>query len=123
MSSICPHCKFRKSEIGDNLVCYNCGERETVRDFVEVPGPFSDKSYEMRELHRKDGYVYSFYEHEPLDRNDEPHIHVKGHGREIEYYLSEPIREKSLRPQNFPEREERNIIREVEKRREEFLRS
>lgn len=76
----------------------------------------------MRELHREGGYTYGFYDYEPLERDD-PHIHVKGQGREIEYYLTEPLREKHRRPQNFPNGEISKIIKVVRQRREEFLRA
>src|SRR5271170_4370260 len=104
----CPHC-LQELEVGEyfdycNYCDYELDKREQMP--LYAPSPFDYKRYEMRELHREGGYSYGFYEHEPLERNDEPHIHVKGQGKEIEYYLSNPIREKYRKPQNFPEREE-----------------
>ncbi|RHZ36090.1 hypothetical protein [endosymbiont GvMRE of Glomus versiforme] len=69
----------------------------------------------MTTVDQEYGYIFYFKEGEPKMIGKEPHIHIWGHGREIQYYLS-PLRIKKKKPKNFPTREESKLYQVVKER-------
>ena len=68
----------------------------------------------------KYGYIFYFKEGEPKMPNKKPHVHIWGHGREIQFFLS-PLQIKKKIPKNFPEREESKLKQVVRERWQIYL--
>jgi hypothetical protein len=62
----------------------------------------------METVDEKYGYNFYFKEGETKMPYKEPHVHIRGHGREIQYFLS-PFRLKKKTPKNFPKGEENKL--------------
>ncbi|CAJ0747559.1 3377_t:CDS:2 [Entrophospora sp. SA101] len=74
----------------------------------------------MTTVDREYGYIFYFKEGEPKMLGKEPHIHIWGHGKEIQYYLS-PLRLKSKKPKNFPQGEKSRLYQIVKERKAKYL--
>ena len=74
----------------------------------------------MTTVDQEHGYIFYFKEGEPKMFGKEPHIHIWGHGREIQYYLS-PLRLKGKKPKNFPKGEESKLYQIVKERWKYYL--
>ncbi|CAG8437586.1 6966_t:CDS:2 [Ambispora leptoticha] len=76
---------------------------------LQVPSSFNyNKEYRAETVDEKYGYNFYFKEGESKMFGKEPHVHIRGHGREIQYFLS-PFRLKKKIPKNFPQGEESKL--------------
>lgn len=122
----CPHCSlgfgdWQEGEYFDR--CNNCGYEEDKREQLPLyaPNPFDyNKEYRMETVDEKYGYIFYFKEGETKLLTKEPHIHIRGHGREIQYFLS-PFQLKKKIPKNFPKGEESKLEKWAYERRHEYL--
>ena len=120
MNKECPNCLNDLTQGQYFDYCKFCGYEIDKREQLWAPSPFDNKEYDLKTLDNEHGYIFYFKEGEPKMFGKEPHVHVQGHGREIEYYLS-PLRIKRKKPKNFPQGEESKIYQVVKKRKDYYL--
>ena len=125
MNKECPSCLRDDGWIEGQLFdrcqfCdYEVDKRMPLEASLELPG-IGGREYQMKTVDEIYGYIVYFKEGEPKMPYKEPHVHIRGQGREIQYFLS-PLRVKKKIPKNFPEREESKIYGAVKKKWPEYL--